>query len=512
MAKGPVRERISTLLDMTANPQAMAREVSEQSWTPATVKPKSQAFSSRFSVQLEEAGLVRRAPDFDFGKRNPVLAISPFVVFEEKQGYGPHGGRLRPIMWTKDHNSLAAAYGYRCQVVFPTSPTVLSRVECECASQRDLAASFFQIPIPEESQKYFTYRDDKGEAYCLTRLPMGASWSPELMHLIMYALSHCYLSTPPTAVFSPSPSTSTPELCVDVYVDNVRYAGTWERVREATAAFDVAARRAGATISEASDGDTEYVFLGFGFHCRREVGVGPKVARKLRAARADLMAQGETKPRVRRCDLESLGGRLVWASPLVVQPLGRFIDAIIALRRNSNALNRGAHPDEEVQLSAQTTEAAVRWIDAALQPRMYKEFTEMSRGRGVEIWSDASVTGCGVVVSAGGALRSFGRRWTWEEADELPEEQRSTRIAVLEARAVVYGMEECVGENAWGANVKWYLDNTAVIGALQRGYSPARALNREVMRILGLTSSYFTAVQWAYIKSRDNPADKPSRR
>jgi hypothetical protein len=162
--------------------------------------------------------------------------------------------RLRPIFEPRINDE-----------IFDTVPEVhyLSRLERRqqtlgrpfCA-QYDIAAAFDQVIIPEASRDRFVFRTGKGDDEVLmrlTRLPMGARWSPCVMQAVLQA-------TIPAAEMLREC-----EVVVSTMIDNVRFlARTQQGLERVTAKFLENIRRANITLNP--DGglvtSETYTFLG----------------------------------------------------------------------------------------------------------------------------------------------------------------------------------------------------------------------------------------------------------
>ena len=103
-------------------------------------------------------------------------------------------------------------------------------------------------------------------------------------------------------------------------------------------------------------------------------------------------------------------------------------------------------------------------------------------------------------------------RWVWEVAHSYPFRQEE-HINVLELRAILHTLE-------WRARTTMFhscrflhlSDSQVCLSVLNKGRSSSRKLNRILRRISALCLALNLMPLWAWIESRLNPADEPSRR
>eukprot|EP00438_Fugacium_kawagutii_P007521 Skav231102 [mRNA] locus=scaffold2525:415233:418787:- [translate_table: standard] len=95
--------------------------------------------------------------------------------------------------------------------------------------------------------------------------------------------------------------------------------------------------------------------------------------------------------------------------------------------------------------------------------------------------------------------------WQWHANDE--------HINVLEMRAALTALRWRI-EKQRVLNSKFVhlLDSLVCLHSLSRGRSSSRKLKRTLLRINALILATNTHVVWAYVHTKDNPADRPSRR
>ena len=409
----------------------------------------------------------------------------PFTVLEEKEGRD----RQRFILWTVEANEIACDSGYEAKVPLGHISRYLDAVREECGSTRDFKTGFYAIEIPEDARHLFRFMDSEGDWWELVRLPMGHTCAPELMDTV-------------AAVAAGHPDYVTREwrviegVRVDVWIDNIRYAGPRDLVLRATEALDRTARDCVLTWkpSDSVDASTRYEFIGVLWdHGRGMVSVSTKMKRRLVESRYALSGV------VRAHDL---GGRLLHASAVAGVFPGRFWFALKFFRRVTNSLNRGTRAtDDVVNVSPCVQTSLCQWIGEVLAPR--KILAEVVAPQ-LTAFVDASLDGWGGVVvdHATSEASILGARWDKGEAGHINE---------LEAEAL-YKVVRSLPASVADARVNVVVDNTTVKGVARKGACVrSRRLNDAVVGALEILRLRRCTMSMKWVRSADNPADAPSR-
>ncbi|KAJ9458747.1 hypothetical protein DIPPA_13704 [Diplonema papillatum] len=208
-------------------------------------------FEAAHALELEEHAIAQRSSE----PGGPLNV--PFTVVEEKEGKL----RQRFILWTYDANATVETDGYQAHVPLCHVSEYLHAVDRECGSTRDFRCGFYGIEIPPSSRALFSFQDSAGRWWQLTRLPMGHSCAPELMHtLASTAAGH------PDYVVSEHAAPS--EVLVHIWVDNIRYAGPRDQVLAATTDLDALATQAHITwkAADTMTAAKRYEFIGVDWH------------------------------------------------------------------------------------------------------------------------------------------------------------------------------------------------------------------------------------------------------
>jgi len=181
----------------------------------------------------------------------PITSV-PFSVIEEKNGVQ----RRRLLIWCLVLNEFIKKKGYKAHVPLYHVSHYLDTVNEECGGTRDLSAGFFQYLIPRWARHLFTFKDASGRILQMTRLPMGLSSAPELMHTITATLAGDPLYAKPSA--------SAPKgVTTKIWIDNVQATGGRAAVESYLQSFDATVARCKATLSaDDSYCGTSYKFLG----------------------------------------------------------------------------------------------------------------------------------------------------------------------------------------------------------------------------------------------------------
>ena len=103
-------------------------------------------------------------------------------------------------------------------------------------------------------------------------------------------------------------------------------------------------------------------------------------------------------------------------------------------------------------------------------------------------------------------------RWSWVVAHSYPY-RRGDHINILELRSILHALE-------WRSRVTSFhscrflhlSDSQVCLSVLTKGRSSSRRLNRLLRRIAALCVALDLLPLWAWVESRLNPADEPSRR
>jgi hypothetical protein len=357
----------------------------------------------------------------------------------------------------------------------------LDAVRHDTAATFDLAVGFWQIGLDEATKRFFRVRDNEGRVFQATRLPMGHCVSVDIMQLV-------------TKVIAGSPLVCTPrwsnKLLPDVWVDGARFAGSAKAVEKAANFCRSNATDVRATFKDGLQIGEKYEFIGVAFdHVAHEVKVASKTATALAHPVHTLQ------------DLEKHVGRLIFASAVTRLPLAQFYLALKWAKRKINLLNRSIlHLDSPVEVPPSVRREFSQWLSLAFQPRQIAPGSRNSTPNRMTIFSDASKSGWGaVLIDSHNRVLVSGGEWRSEKT-----------ISALEVEAIVLALTAFHGHLKAASRIDIKVDNTSAEWALRKG-SAATSLVPPLLRALTILRSLDVPVSVAYIKSKDNPADLPSR-
>ena len=106
-----------------------------------------------------------------------------------------------------------------------------------------------------------------------------------------------------------------------------------------------------------------------------------------------------------------------------------------------------------------------------------------------------------------------GKLWRWRDVVGWHWTGEAEHINALEMRAVKTALVWRIKElQEYGTRCLHLVDSLVVLHALSRGRSSSRKLRRTLAKISALLLASGLHVAWGYIDTKQNPADKPSRR
>lgn len=422
--------------------------------------------------------------------RDAPVTCHYFSLMEEKLRDGALRKRRRPIGWARKFNERCEDSGYEAEVDLKHISCYFDRARQPHGACFDLKAGFFQVPLP--SARLFTFRNEKGEVFGLTRLPMGISTAPELMQIITSTLAGDPLfCAPPYRAHA----------LVDVWIDNVLFTGTEEKVRKSITLFEQAVSDASATLNtdECTECVRELDFIGMHFDFKSgTISLAEKNKKKIDAM------DFATGSRIRIADLETAVARLMYASSVLGVRLARHYYAIKFLRRKLSELNREtATRNDMVEIPPSSLTAFRQW-HAEVKQSPPRKLPQLDGRKRFTLWTDASMTGWGAVLIDESTQRVHivAGRWSAEEA--------LMHINVLEARAVSLALSKFTMID--GAIIQPKIDNTSVIGSMRKGMSNSADLSEYVAKIDDIAAARdIILLRPHYVRSEENLADYWSR-
>ena len=430
-------------------------------------------------------GILHRVSAAELRAR-PTKACGRFFFVKELKD---ESFRLRPIYHPLQLNDALDKH-YKAEMDLRHVGTYLDMTNREAAVVGDLAISFFQIVLPESARAWFRLCDVDGNIYEMTRMPMGHIVSAELMQLAMEVICGC------TRAIDTAHSTkfANPRLRVDVWVDNVRAAGTRADCEQTRARIVRCAEYVGAVFKEGPDVLTRYTFIGVSFN---------HDAKTVRVAKKTLDKIGTTAPATApRSTYVKLVARLIFASGALRIPLGRHYLLIKMANRFAHALNSGG--DDEVKAFPPGLLPALQeWVRAA---HGETRILPVPDGKPDIVYTDASLSGWGAYIFfANGETAILGGAWP------RGTERSSGNMAQLEAQAVANTWAQVRHRLIARRNFELKIDNSSVSSQIRRGIARSAPLNDRLTDTIADFAANSCRYTITLIKSADNLADAPSR-
>ena len=104
-------------------------------------------------------------------------------------------------------------------------------------------------------------------------------------------------------------------------------------------------------------------------------------------------------------------------------------------------------------------------------------------------------------------------RWSWNVAHSYPYTRRKDHINILELRSILHALEWRSRVTSFNSCRFLHLSDSQVcLSVLTKGRSSSRPINRLLRRAAALCLALDLLPLWAWVESRLNPADEPSRR
>ena len=367
------------------------------------------------------------------------------------------------------------------------------------AATFDLKASFFQVGLEPNQRQAFVFTV-RGRVFCFKRLVMGYTASAEIMQLLTQAIAQIVTSS----------IGGHPRFIV--HVDNVLFLGSFDEIQAVIKAMNEAADTFSVTFSETQLIPLQRVkFFGMILDfCAKTVTMADKAVTKFERM-TDFLLGERTKTQGHIVNLSILGGQ--WPLLSIVATItfwsrtmwrgAYFSQGMIASKYSEmntiRAITSAACAGETVfKCNMGAFTRLIRWIHDI--PR---HITIPASTRRCRIITDASITGGGAIIQFDGeSPRHLAFPW--------PTPVSPKDIAIYELRAIAIAVA-WVGIQMIPTEVYLYTDSQPGLGALQKGYSPVKAINEEVRRILRhATANNMFITHITYIPTYENPADELS--
>jgi hypothetical protein len=367
----------------------------------------------------------------------------------------------------------------------------LAAIHYEGATVADYPWFYGQMPLEPAAMLFFgflAWHEGKLRAFVLCDVPTGGRWVPGLAQAVARTITSGAVKD--TEQTRPEFTNLVDE---SAYIDNSRLVGPLDSLKTLQTFFVCRARAMEVTLNDPpSEIATRYEHLGIMFdHNTKIVALSQRTEMKLR----NMMANAPTTLR----NLMQAVGLLIFCSKVLQYPLANGYYVFKFIRRRlamGFLLDQQCWPWECVLLALNNWKQSLTNQHRHIRP-IYEHNKQL---QGV-VFTDASLTGWGVTIFRGTAHNHI--------SSGCGRFRRRENIAVLEARALLVGVEAALGEAVQPPGWNFFVDNTVVLGALKKGWSQNFVLNKLVLDIIARTAvGSFT---FNYIPSANNLADTLSR-
>lgn len=415
---------------------------------------------------------------------NTPVTCHYFSVVEEKE---PEH-RRRPIHWARSFNKHCDDTGYEAKVDLKHHSNYFARVMAEQGATFDLKAGFFQIELPSSS--LFTFKDEEGNVYGLSRLPMGICTAPEIMQIITSTLggdpTHCIPTFRSSAV-------------VDVWIDNILFSGSSNKVNDSVTQFKANVEACKGTINwkDSVENSKELEFIGMKFDFdAKEISLSKKNKKRI--------ASIAFSEKMQFRDLEAATARLMYASSVLNVRLAKYYFALKFIRRRLSDINKEKISRESwVTIPPSSLLSYNDWLNDVKSAKPRKQSLSTTK-KSFTLWTDSSNVGWGAVLINEDTqeLKVVADKWSGTDTEE--------HINILEAKAVKLALSLFDYIDNSVCNLK--IDNTSVVATIEKGYSKSELLNAEILNIQQIAvKRNIRLTKPQYVRSADNIADYWSR-
>lgn len=430
---------------------------------------------------LLAAGIAEAAED-----KSAVGLAHAFSVVEEKSGKL----RRRFILDPRELNDWLENE-YKADVPLPHVSALLDAAHQEYAACEDFASGFHQVRLPQQLRHLFRFRCGNNIMQ-LTRLPMGLATAPELFHTIASTLAG-------DPVFCVPAKRAPKKVRIDVWIDNVRFTGPINAVKQAKTDFVQRCTDVSATLNTDPKDRQEgrnYTFCGVRFG-PGVVSVSEKTHRRVTTVMPKLRAGHITN-----AELEALFGRLWFASAVLGISARDFWWTIKSARRRLADVNRGVRSlNEEAQLSTSALAGLVKWTSLVVENNPRSPPKDFQPHASYTLYSDASNAGWGAVLINDETQQVYIAGGRWQDAFDS--------INTAETRAIALGIESFKDHIVPGVSLLLRIDNTSALAGVKKGRANSHAINAELANIVPRLAGIKYSAE--YVASAANLADAPSR-
>lgn len=365
----------------------------------------------------------------------------------------------------------------------------------------DLKASFYQVELSSQQSQAFVF-SVAGKKYQWTRMPMGYTTSAEIMQLLTQTVAE--LSVKGTNVQW------------RVHVDNILFSSnSKEQVQIAINNAVQIALDFGLTYSEIpAEPAKKVLFHGVYIDFeQKSIAMAEKAREKLaqfeeflkhrEAAKSSHIIDFEIRSGV--CPLLRILATAAFWSRTMFRSSNFTIGSMSDRYPTMQLIRAVARADFRGLFSFPCNRGALTQLRDWLRHIPTKVHPPVFSQEYYELTTDACNTGGGFNLSKkNDKLAAPLRRlaWPWRYPAE------SKDMGKMELRAIAIAVANC---GLTDSSIIINTDSTIAIGALDKGYSPSAAINREVQRIFQICKTKRLLIKCRYVNTKENTADDLSR-
>jgi hypothetical protein len=284
----------------------------------------------------------------------------------------------------------------------------------------------------------------------------------------------------------------------DVWIDNVRFVGEPSELEKADQRFVKLCEFLGLTIGERQVSVVEYDFLGVRYKQKTDTTHGTvRLAKKM----VTKLNRIELREEMQYDDVASAGGITLFAVAILApHTRAEYYFVFKFLRRVVGAIWK-TRPLVKLwpMLYGDSKNSWVSWI-ARLRKNEERtiERSDVTTPQSTTLITDSSLTGWGAIAFSNEGMTIAAGRW----------HEEGEHINLLELRTVRFALQRLPIHKT----LHLIVDNTSVIGRVNKGWADERSANLELVfieRELQKLGSKIASVE--YINSKTNPADPLSR-
>jgi hypothetical protein len=375
---------------------------------------------------------------------------------------------------------------------------------------------FYQIAITDELSRFFEINSGFLQAQFKV-LPMGFAWSPFVAQALGWSIILAREDNQSSLGVDEEVTRreNIPEIVIlreegrDVgiivlWYDNVLVATTKEglahrwysRLRKNGERFN-------AVWKELSTPSTQAEYIGLALNA------DPSVRWRHKDSKPGKWLSRANSPVVTPKDIAALVGILIWDATVSMTPLLHYFDEIHLLRKWSPKCKTKKDWNEPITFEENDI-IRIEQLKMAVRTICSNEWVVPKRieiSSNLFLASDASDRRAGVVFLNGSVTKPLWMTHRFKERARHSSIFMKELMAVL--LAVRFARKHC--SQPWErCHLHIAVDNTAAIGAIEKGYSPNKAACIVIKAILDLIPISRLTIK--YVKSEDNSADEPSRR